>query len=342
MKKGGETTIKRPLILYVIIAVYVLAPLGNFFLSRIFFNVPLSAFIPHLFKAYGILAGIWLMTAPIVGIRFYFVKKVSWYVFIGHSSLILLDYIIKWATRPLFYWQNISNLHNFLMLTGNLGLVCVVGYIIQKDFRAPYFQALPRSWRESERIPIIHIIILNGEPRKITDLSAGGCFVAELALGFNAGDRVSINFKIDVVTVDCKGEVRRCTPDGYGIQFLGLPAKTKRQITRMLKKRFSLRYEVDLTCTWTYNKKKSEGKILNISRGGCYIQSDVSGLEKGMSIDISAEINKRRYLLPARIAWINPAGEHEKPIGFGCQFVYKQLKLIRLLMKIYGKLTLTR
>ena len=342
MGKKEKAAIKRPLILYVIIVIYVVAPAANIFLSKVFFKVPLSAFLPHLFQAYGILAGIWLLTAPVVGIGFYFINKISWYVFIWHSGLVLIDFGIKWVTKPLFYWQSLSNLHNFVLLTGNLALVFAVGYIVQKDFRAPYFQALPRSWRESERISIIHWIILDGERREITDLSEGGCFIADPDTGLNPGDRVMVHFIIEMLTVNCEGEVRRKVPDGLGIQFLSLPAQTKRALRQVLKKRFALRYEVDLPCSYTIEKKKAEAKILNISRGGCYIQTDVEEIDTGMPLDILSKIGKRRYLLQARIAWVNRRGDHEKPVGFGCKFSYNHTKLMRLLISVCGRLPLTR
>jgi hypothetical protein len=71
--------------------VYILAPVANILGLSIFMNAPFSAIISNFFKGYGILAGIWLLTAPFVGIGFLFVHRVSWYVFIGHSSLILID-----------------------------------------------------------------------------------------------------------------------------------------------------------------------------------------------------------------------------------------------------------
>jgi len=342
MGKKEKAKIKRPPILYAIIVLYVLAPGANILLSTFFFKVPISAFLPHLFEAYGVIAGIWILTAPIVGISFYFINRISWYVFIWHSGLVLIDYGIKWATRPQFYLYSMSNLHNFILITGNLALICAIGYIVQKDFRAPYFQALPRSWRESERIPILHRILLDGMPRKITDLSEGGCFVAEPYTGFNPGDSVIVHFNIEKITVNCEGEVKRTVPEGLGIQFLSLPAQTKRALRQLLKKRFALRYEVDLPCSCTFNGTQPEGRILNISRGGCYIQAGSSGLQTGMPVDILTKIGSREYLLQARVAWVNRGGEHGKPEGFGCGFSYKQQKLMRLLTHFFGRLQLTR
>jgi hypothetical protein len=48
----------------------------------------------------------------------------------------------------------VPGLHNLILLAGNIFLVAFVSYIIQRDFRSPYFQVLNRSWREHTRIPI--------------------------------------------------------------------------------------------------------------------------------------------------------------------------------------------
>ena len=136
--------------------------------------------------------------------------------------------------------------------------------------------------------------------------------------------------------------MRRKSPDGFGIQFLALPAKKRRDITRMLKKRFSLRYEVNFPCKWTFNQKSSEGKFLNISRGVYYVQTVVEGLEKGMFGEIVCEITRQRYVTSGNIIWINRIKEHEKPGGFGMKFKHKQKKLMNFIIEHYGERKLIR
>jgi hypothetical protein len=337
-----KTQIKRPLILYAIIVIYVLAPLGNLLLLRVFFSVSVSAVLSHVYKGYGILAGTWLLTAPLVGIGFYFVKKASWYAFLAHSALILADYIFKWARAPLLYWQSISGPHNLLLLTGNLLLVFVIGYIVQKDFRAPYFQALPRSWRESVRLPIVHMIMIDGTPTRIDDLSSGGCFAPGTFAAKKAGDIVSIGFTIETVRVDCKGEIRRLGPDGIGIQFLSLPHGVKRRLGRVLAHRFALRYDARIPFTCLFGGEAVKGEILNISRGGCYMSASGSGVEAGGIGEVQMALAGKAFRVPARVVWTNRSGEHEKPEGFGVRFLHPQGKLMKRLMRSSGRLALTR
>jgi hypothetical protein len=340
--KRVKTKIKRPLILYAIIVIYVLAPLGNLLLIRVFFSVSVSAVLSHVYKGYGVLAGTWLLTAPLVGIGFYFVMKASWYAFLAHSTLILADYIFKWARAPLLYWQSISGPHNLLLLTGNLLLVFVIGYIVQKNFRAPYFQALPRSWRESVRLPIIHRVMIDGTPARIDDLSSGGCFAPGIFAAQKAGDIVSIGFTIETVRVDCKGEIRRQGPDGIGIQFLSLPRGVKRRLGRVLAHRFALRYEARIPFWCLFGDGAVKGEILNISRGGCYMHASGSGVEVGGIGEVQLALAGKAFRVPARVVWTNRSGEHEKPEGFGVRFLHPQGKLMKRLIGSSGRSALTR
>ncbi|MBW8003678.1 MAG: hypothetical protein FVQ80_16985 [Planctomycetes bacterium] len=116
--KGLKTNIKRPWIHYIIIIAYITAPLANILLLVLIAKLPLATIVHRLFKGYGLLAGLWLLTAPLVGIGLYFIHRISWYIFLGHSSLILIDYILKWAIKPVFYWRTVPTFHQFLLLTG--------------------------------------------------------------------------------------------------------------------------------------------------------------------------------------------------------------------------------
>jgi len=342
MGKTKKIFIKRPFIHYVIIAAYILAPLVNILLLRYFRDIPYSAIFERLFEGYGVLASLWLLTAPLVGIGFLFIHRVSWYLFLGHSSVILIDYIFKWSTQPAYYWQHIPRVHQFLMMTGNLALIFVIGYIIQRDFRAPYFQALPRSWRESKRIPIRHVISVNGEERKVNDLSQGGCFIAEPGLKLEAGDRVSLDFESDTLSIRCQGEIRRRTPDGFGVQFLGLPFRKRHDIKHMLKKRFSLRYEVDIAGTWTFDAARRDATVMNISSGGCYLRTEVTDIQAGMQGRVEFDLKGHRFLFNAAVVWINAVEKHEKPVGFGLRFVRRHARMVKSILKLYGKRVLTR
>jgi Tfp pilus assembly protein PilZ len=335
---------KRPWLHHLIIIVYIAAPFVNILLLRLFLNVPFGVIFSRLFAGYGIFATVWLVTAPLVGISLYFVSRVSWYVFLGHSGLILLDFIYKWATRPAYYLRTVPGFHNILILAGNLALVALVAYIIQRDFRSPYFQVLNRNWREGRRIPIYHTISLDGASRIVSDLSTGGCFVVEEGTARSVGSRVKLSFPSDTLRIDCMGEIMRATGEGYGIRFMGLPGAKRRDIAKMLRKRFSLRHKVDLPCVLVVAQQERNAVMLDLSSGGCYMQVETTGLQQGSEGQIRAQLpdDTRRFVFPGKAVWINSAGENKKPVGFGFQFDRKQTKFLKLAVARHGKGVLIR
>ena len=332
-----KVTVKRPFIHYVFIVGYILAPVSNILLLRLFGNIPFGIIFSRMFQGYGYLAAVWLLTAPLVGIGLYFIHRVSWYAFLVHSSLILIDYILKWVIRPGFYWRSIPTVFNFLMFTGNLLLVIIIGYIIQKDFRAPYFQALKRSWRENERIPINHFITLNGTKMKISDISYTGCFISEPEIELKVGDKADLNFESYRLSIECRGEVMRQTPEGFGIRFLNLPAAKQRDLRRLLKKRYFLRYAVDLDGLWIHGREREDAHILDVSTGGCYVHTDIEDFDVGMEGQVDIKVNGTIFSPPGKIVWLNKSEIGGKPTGFGFKFTHRQRKLMRLLFKRRGK-----
>ncbi|MBW8003679.1 MAG: PilZ domain-containing protein [Planctomycetes bacterium] len=191
-------------------------------------------------------------------------------------------------------------------------------------------------------MPIRHHITLNDKSRSINDLSTGGCFVSEPELGLNVGEKVVLSFKGADLTIACKGEVMRRTPGGYGIRFMSLPAVQRRDIRQMLKARFTLRYEIELPGAWVFDGKKIDGRVLNISNFGCYVQAEVAEVTEGVEGELEIEVKRQRHLLPGRIVWVNRTRIHEKPLGFGVNFKSSRRSLMRVIIERYGKGKLTR
>jgi Tfp pilus assembly protein PilZ len=344
MAHGIKPAFKRPLIHHVIIILYIAAPFANILLLWAFLRLPLATIVPRIVAGYGVLATAWLLTAPIVGIALYFANRFSWYLFLGHSSLVLIDFVIKWVTRPAYYAKTVPGVMNILILAGNLALLALIGFIIQRNFRAPYFQILNRSWREKKRIPIHHDVLVDGRTLSADDLSALGCFVRDLGSQRTVGQKVGIRFLSDSLAIECPGEIMRTTATGLGIRFIALPRAQRRDIERMLRKRFALRQKVDLACTCVFEEQERAATMLNLSRGGCYLGTTVEGLreEAPCLVSLSLPEDGRSYRLPSRIVWINRAGQNDKPIGFGCEFDRKQTALMRYVTLHHGQGMLIR
>ena len=339
-----KPVLKRPWLHHLIIICYIGAPFANVLLLKAFLNVSFRTIFSNLFAGYGVLATVWLFSAPIVGISLYFVKRFSWYLFLGHSSIILLDFIIKWATRPAYYLRTIPGFHNIIILTGNVALVAIVAYIIQRDFRAPYLQVLNRTWREHARIPIYHTVTLDGQSRIMNDLSPGGCFVLESGHQRTPGSKVGLSFASNTLRIECMGEIMRVTGTGLGIRFIRLAAAKKRDIGRLLRNRFALRQKVDIPCAWAFRDEESASRMVDLSSSGCYLQAQSAGLREGSEGEVKVVFphNKRSYSLTGRVVWVNQTGADGKPAGFGFKFNHSQAGFMKDATIHYGQGMLVR
>jgi hypothetical protein len=172
-------------------------------------------------------------------------------------------------------------------------------------------------------------VFLNDQQCNVTDLSDGGCFVADPRLALGVGDKVMVRFQADALAIACRGEVMRRTLDGFGIRFLRLPFAYKQDIRRLLRKRFPFRYPVELRGKWVSDGRALEGTIRDISRTGCYLQADVAGLQEGQKGLLKIPVRHRSVSLPVTVVWLNPAELHGKPVGFGARFDRSQPRLIR-------------
>jgi hypothetical protein len=343
-----KTIIRRPWVHHVIIWGYIIAPVANILLASAFLGVPVITVVQRMARGYGTLGAVWLLTAPLMGVALYFVNRVVWYLFLAHSSLVFADIAYKWIARPLLFLHGIPPLNHLLIVCGNLALVALIGYIIQRDFRAPYFQVLQRSFREHKRLPIRHGISLDGTHTVMNDLSVTGCFVPSPVEGpggplvLNAGHMVAVSFSSETLTLTIQGQVMRETPSGWGIRFLSVSRREKQDIARLLKNRYTLRYKVDLPAQWGLDDPSSAGRTIDISASGCFVSADVYEVEPGRSAVVSVDVGGTRIAAPGTIVWLNREGSHHKPPGFGFHYKRPQQRLVRLVRRRLGKLELTR
>jgi hypothetical protein len=328
---SNRIKIKRPLSHQIVIAIYFLAPVLNVIFLSLLYKKTILGIIINMFHYYGLVTTIWLITAPLVAISLYFVHRISWYIFLGHAAFLIIGGIVITFINPLIY--------NLMMLFGNLALVVIVGFIVQRNFRAPYFQALPRSWREKKRLPIEHVINLNGKQCKVSDLSETGCFVAGKEQKFEIGEGVYVHFNSESLEIKAGGEVARETEDGYGIRFVALTSKAKKDIKRMIKNRYALRYAINLDATWVSEGKETPGTVINISKTGFFIEMDIDSIEIGNKGDLNLTFNEQKFSLPAEIVWVNKeSGDYGKPVGAGVRFKSKNHLLTSIKQKFVNLL----
>jgi Tfp pilus assembly protein PilZ len=209
-------------------------------------------------------------------------------------------------------------------------MVIIIGFVVQKNFRAPYFQALPRSWRERKRIPLNHVMKLNEKEYKISDISQSGCFCITDERHFTIGQKIPFEFICEKLIIQNVGEIVRISEDGIGIRFFKLNKNEKNDIKIMIKDRFALRYSINIKGTFESGNKFLKGSIYNISRTGLFICVNTVNIEVSEKGICSFKINNEKFLIGAKVAWVNYTdGGFGKPEGIGLRFTNIQWKLIK-------------
>lgn len=331
-----KTAIKRPTVHYFIIFGYVIAPLLNLLVYSKQYSLSLSALLQNFFTIFSPLSGLLILTEPLVGLGLFFVHRFSWYAFVIHSTLLIADGILKLIQG--------GNVYQWSILGGSIVWIAIIAYVLQKDFRAPYFQALPRTWREKRRVPIHHYIWLAGEQKEIGDFSASGCFVNDPQLQLRLGERVPVRLNLENKDIDftCDGEVVRITDAGLGIRFVDVPRRDQWRLNRFFRNKFPLRYAVSLSCLWQGSSAVAAMvKTVDISRDGCFVAGDISKFEVGESGALQLRLGEEDFFLDGKVIWIN-SGRFIKPLGVGLKFNAAQRRLMRRLHVLHPDLPLTR
>jgi hypothetical protein len=228
---------KRPLPHHFIIITYIATPLINLLMVALSMRISLGAAASRVLAGYGPLVAVWLVTAPIAGACLYLLNRISWYVFLVHAVIILAGSVVTLGLRLLGDASAIPQLSRAVFILGNVMRIAFVGYVLQKDFRAPYFQILQRSFRGARRMPVRMPIVLDGEAFVTGDLSSGGCFVGGAVPLRAVGDRLVVRLDCGALTLRCIGQVMRSTAGGLGVRFVGLTSRERRALRLLLARR---------------------------------------------------------------------------------------------------------
>jgi hypothetical protein len=294
----------------------------SFAISYFMFGFNFVSHPSQYFSLFGYLGGTLILLYPVVAIFLYFVTRISWYIFIVHGILVVIENIYR-----ISYHQH--TFYHLAMLGFVLIFSAIVLFALQKNFRSPYFHVIARSFRRTNRIPIDHQIQVDGTRYRVNDFSDGGCFIPDPKADLKLGKIVAIQFKSEKLHIACRGEVVRSDEDeGFGIRFLDLNKEDRNDINNMIINRYSIRYEVNIPCTWEEDDIKQVGALINISAHGCFIQADGTSFNVGDQGIIRAAIGKEEVLIIGVIKWIQPQEKDGKPSGIGIRYKRAQSKLL--------------
>jgi hypothetical protein len=308
-------------LVYVVVAYSILVPLASLASFWHFDHGSPLAAIGNLYRLWGPAVATWLLSAPLAGAAFFFVNPITWWMFVAHSSMVLLGTVLVWATRlPYSLYTLGGRPKQLIVVAGVLALAAVLVLACRKELRIPYLQRKRRGWRKSQRIPLQHFVNVGGQECRITSLSADGCFIAEPDGSFNIGQEVTIEFQSGRLRLVCQGQIASKRSYGYGVRFLFLPNAIRDDIGRTIRNRSTPRTECHLPCRLTLDGTERFGVLRDLSNGGCFIQTTAKGIVGGVSGSIVvAGVRDPMHL---RVIWSGTGGMAERPRGIGARFMH--------------------
>lgn len=173
--------------------------------------------------------------------------KIRWY---GWYAFLFSNFTIAYQTAVALAYYSESNFKTVIFLVTFLVQI-VLGYIIGREIRVPYFFPRIRWWESDPRYKLSVQAKISQESEReknlegeIMDISLTGCFVKTHAY-FVPDEVITLDFSLFEKPVQCKGRVVWRTestvthPKGIGVKFDTLNKETTlclKQATQKLKK----------------------------------------------------------------------------------------------------------
>ena len=178
--------------------------------------------------AIGTLGQILLVLSVVVGIGLLSRHRWGWLGFLVYAPALVAHNVWTVAAWPSGY--NVGAVIQTAVAFG------AMGYFLRRDVFAPYLSAAPRGWRRSNRKSVSLQCSVDGEPRQMTNIAAGGCFVEWHDCGKRPGEQVVVSFVLDDRTWEFKCGVARVVNGGAGLAFRGVPGEQRDTLERAIRR----------------------------------------------------------------------------------------------------------
>ncbi|MCS6985761.1 MAG: PilZ domain-containing protein [Leptospiraceae bacterium] len=269
--------------------------------------------------------GMYLMLLiPAVAVGILLVSKWGWYLF-----LIFYLQLAVYVALQIPLHTGSSLLWLILLL---VAVFVVVWVLMSRTVREPFFSAEDRGWRLARRIPLKlpTTFFIEGKPfSAITrDISLTGALVEtdELPAGVTLQNVEKIQFTFsgnDNVSLPCEF-VRRCEGAEkilFAVKYKKTDPTAYERLRHIFRTKYHNRHLFRKPATLIWPGEKRLAKVYNISRGGCYLETDTDGLKEGDEVMVRIDLAPKMYVeRGGEIVWLNPKGEFGKAKGVGIRF----------------------
>lgn len=304
----GSFQIQRPKRLTFIAFIYVFLPFVNFIQTKLQFQASWLGAIAHFPLAGAIL----LLTAPIVAIGLFQVKRWGYLLFLVHAVILVIYNIY-------FTWKYPEVSYAGSLFRSVVGLVLFF-YFLRREIYSPYLALYPRGFRRKNRIDVTVRVKFENEQFLTRDLSLLGMFLKKSdssKLKPQLGARHTFLLTLDNEEISISGTVMRLDSDGIGVAFQ--PDRSERRVLKnFLNQYFPERVTTTEPIEIESGGEVYSGSLWNLSMEGAYIAlSPKLNLAEMLLLKMPSPISASAS---ARVRWINEAGNYGKPPGFGIEF----------------------
>ncbi len=300
--------IQKPKMLLLIGSIYLLLPFVNFIQIKLQFHTSWFGTVAH----YPLVGAILLLTAPIVAIGLFQVKRWGYLLFFAHAFVLIL-YNLYFALK----YSEVSYAGS--LFRSVVGLLLLF-YFLRREIYSPYLALYPRGFRRKNRVDVTVRVKLENEQFITRDLSPLGMFLKQTdssKLKPQLGDRHTFLLTLDNEEISIPGTVMRLDSDGIGVAFQ--PDRSQRRtLKNFLNQYFPERIISTEPVEIESGDEVYSGTLWNLSMAGAYIAlnptrniTEILHLKMPSPISTSAS---------ARVRWINEKGNYGKPPGFGIEF----------------------
>ena len=230
------TALKKPIGVYVLAFLFLLAPAGNIFISFAgsgldnWYNpMVLMAFL----QTIPALEWIWLGLLFITGILLFRPHKLSWSVAI--FTLLLILFINAYR----LYQVDTNSIDPiFLKVFSLLAIICTLSVlVIAFYFRFPYLDRRASWLSNMQRVDIRTSVLCAGFVAITESLSSTGCLIAfEAESQFKKNDKVNLKFP-EISNLEIQGIVVENLDRAARFEFQDLNAQFKQDLSKWLKGR---------------------------------------------------------------------------------------------------------
>lgn len=230
MKKLSE----KPVFIYVLAILFLLAPVGNIALSLFAMGIP-DWYQPGRILDFAAYVSsrdrIWLGLVFFAGLNLLRARKYSW--ILAMVSLAVVAVFNLATSLQAHGTRAFQSPFTLISLIATLSIFCIFFF-----FRYPYLDRRDGVLFYHRRVELnFPVMILLDQPVKaqILNLSLSGIYIAcsdgLKPFTLKIGQEIQMEFKENIF----KGKVLRCTPNGYGVHFLNLSYEQKTWIGKLVK-----------------------------------------------------------------------------------------------------------